>query len=282
MLLPEIFSPRFAIGWLALVSLAIGCSSQTVEAVSGGCDPANCAGSGGAAGSPNTGQVRPIHRYSFDANDGVQAIDSIGQATGTLVGAEFGVDENGGGAVQMAGETSGQYVDLPSHLVTGLRDATFESWCTWQGIGGPWQRIFDFGEDETGVEDSRSTSPRSYLFLAVRPNPRAAFKKPPTVNQEIGVNGSSSMPVGVLTHLAVVIDETNQRMLLYVNGREEDSTKFDASLTEIYDVTFWLGRSLYRADADFAGSMSEFRIYDRALTAAQVLASYGAGADALP
>jgi len=282
MLLLEIFTPRIAIGWLTLVSLGIGCSSQTVEAVSGGCDPADCGASGGAAGSPNSTPVRPIHRYSFQANDAGQAIDSIGQATGTLVGAEFGVDENGGGAVQMAGETSGQYVDLPSHLVTGLRDATFESWATWQGIGDPWQRIFDFGEDETGVKDSRTTSPRSYLFLAVRPNPRAAFKKPPTVNQEIGVNGSSSMPVGVLTHLAVVIDETNQRMLLYVNGREEDSTKFTGSLTEIYDVTFWLGRSLYRADDDFAGSFSEFRIYDRALTAGEVLASYGAGADALP
>ncbi len=267
---------------LAVASATSACSSHVVEAVEA-CTTKGCeSGSAGEGGMQGEGgaraMVRPVHRYSFDATESGEITDSVGARNAKLVRGEFGTDA-GGGTVVLAGQTSDQYVELPSHLLSGLRNATFESWATWQG-GDPWQRIFDFGEDDTGVKDSRSGVPRSYLFLALRPQPRVAFLKPPARSSETVADASMPMPVGVLTHLAVVVDEQNQRLAIFVNGREEGSNRFTGSLTDIYDVNAWLGRSLFRADAGFGGSMTEFRIYDRALTAEQILASYAAGADA--
>jgi hypothetical protein len=49
------------------------------------------------------------------------------------------------------------------------------------------------------------------------------------------------------------------------------------SLSAINDINCWLGRSQYSADADFGGSIDEFRIYSAALTALQVRTSNLAG-----
>ena len=54
------------------------------------------------------------------------------------------------------------------------------------------------------------------------------------------------------------------------------------SLSGITDTNNWLGRSQYAADADFAGSISEFRIYGTARSAAQIAASNTAGPDTPP
>ena len=51
-------------------------------------------------------------------------------------------------------------------------------------------------------------------------------------------------------------------------------------LADINDVNNWLGRSNWTVDANTAGSFDEFRIYDTALTEAQIEASRAAGPDA--
>ena len=48
-------------------------------------------------------------------------------------------------------------------------------------------------------------------------------------------------------------------------------------LADINDVNNWLGRSNWTGDANTAGSFDEFRIYDTALTEAQIEASRTAG-----
>ena len=93
---------------------------------------------------------------------------------GVLVGAVYGEGE-AAGTVLLAGKDSNQYVDLPNHLLDGLKDVTLEAWVIWAG-GGAWQRIFDFGEDETGVDGSRNGVPRSYIFLSFNPRPRFALR----------------------------------------------------------------------------------------------------------
>ena len=235
-------------------------------------------GLGGASGVGG-GARALIHRYSFDASaDGIEVVDSVGDLNGTLVGAVYGTGE-AAGTVLMAGTDSNQYVDLPNHLLDGLKDVTFEAWVIWAG-GDPWQRIFDFGEDDTGVDGSRRGQPRSYAFLACLPRPRFAFRPPPVQSAEIIVTGSDPFPTGTLTHVAVVVDETAQRASLFVNGMEAGSTRFAGMLSDVYDVNNWLGRSQYVADAGFEGSFSEFRIYARALSTAELAASFDAGPDA--
>jgi hypothetical protein len=48
------------------------------------------------------------------------------------------------------------------------------------------------------------------------------------------------------------------------------------------DVNNWLGRSNWTSDANFDGSFNEFRIYDQALTASEIAASFAAGPDVVP
>jgi len=278
--------------FVAATSLA--CGPQRVDAVS--CNPGPCVaqagaagaalsgGSGGsfgtggapAAGAGAIGEGSLLHRYSFDTSpDGIEVVDSVQGRNGTLVGAAYG-EGDAAGTVLLAGKDSNQYVDLPNHLLAGLKDVTFEAWVTWAG-GGAWQRIFDFGEDDTGVDGSRTGAPRSYVFLSCNPRPRFAFEQPPAQSAEIVMTGATAFPIDKLTHVAVVINETEQRASLFVDGAEAASTRFLGTLADVYDVNNWLGRSQYIADPAFEGSFDEFRIYGRALAASEVAASFQAG-----
>jgi hypothetical protein len=160
-----------------------------------------------------------------------------------------------------------------------LKDVTLEAWVNWAG-GAEWQRIFDFGEDETGIDGSRNGSPRSYIFLSCNPRPRFAFEQPRAKSSEILMTGANPIPTGVLTQVAVVINETGQQATLFVDGVEAASMPFMATLADVYDVNNWLGRSQYLADPGFEGSFDEFRIYGKALLASELAASFKAGPNA--
>jgi hypothetical protein len=55
---------------------------------------------------------------------------------------------------------------------------------------------------------------------------------------------------------------------------------FTGQLSQISDVNNWLGRSQYSNDPELNATFDEFRIYDVALTAAQIQTSATAGPDA--
>ena len=50
----------------------------------------------------------------------------------------------------------------------------------------------------------------------------------------------------------------------------------------INDINNWLGRSQYSQDPRFGGSYHEFRIYNAALSASDIRASFEAGPDVVP
>ena len=244
-------------------------------------------------------QVRPIHRYSF-GGVGTTVTDSIGSADGVVVGAAL----TGMGSLTLAGNgNQAQYVVLPPRRLAELRDATFEAWVNWAGptinsVSTPWQRIFDFGEGSTGVADEQAPGggpARSYLFLTPQTDPRTATEVPSTrvafqvphdpqaVTLETVVN-ASPLPIGVDTHVAVVVDASNHRMSLFVDGAIVGATDLmqDDPLSYVYDVNDWLGRSQFGQDPGFTGTFLEFRIYAIALTSKQVQISYNAGPRAAP
>jgi hypothetical protein len=210
-----------------------------------------------------------VHRYSFDGT-GTQATDSVGSAHGTIVDAAL----DGSGSLELDGATESQYVDLPDGIISVLSGATFESWVTWQG-GGFWQRIFDFGDQTTGG----TLEGDSYVFLS--PNgwntTRAAIKL--SGSAEDNVSGAE-LPQGSVNHLAVVVDPDTQTLSLYWDGTLQASDNFTGALSDINDVNVWLGRSQFEVDAWFSGTFEEFRIYNAALTEAQISTSFEAGPDA--
>lgn len=312
---------RAVLSWLLVVCVSgLACSPQTVDAISskeqgtvndggsggtGHSTPAAGAGTrggganrdpdddGGQSGSPGeagssgdgseggaSATLRGdalLHRYSFDGM-GTTALDSKGGAHGTVVKTEL----NGDGTLTLAGAGSGQYLDLPDGLISGLGDATFEAWVTWAG-GKVWQRIFDFG---SRVEAPNGTlHGRTYLFLTPKADYserlRAAFSLQGAGEAELVLDATRALPEDEISHVALVVDDRNDAMLLYLDGVLEKQVEFFDSLSGINDVNNWLGKSQFDADADFGGVIHEFRIYDAALSADEILVSFEAGPQAV-
>ena len=222
------------------------------------------------------------HRYQFEGT-GTVVTDSIGASgNGTVMGATL----SGTGTVVLGGGSSDQYVKLPSRLISGLgNSATIEAWVTWAGTGGDWQRIIDFGNSTAG-QDMQGDG-KSYLFLtpsAAGGGLRVAISAGAGGGDEDLVTASASLPT-TLTHVAVVIDGAAKTLALYQGGALQGSAvaiRPGIALGTIDDLNNWLGRSQYQADPEFGGIYHEVRIYSKALSAAQISASFTAGPDALP
>jgi arabinan endo-1,5-alpha-L-arabinosidase len=223
------------------------------------------------------------HRYSFNVPGAVVVDTARNRWDANIVGAVAA-----GGAVSLGGSRSGEYVNLRNGILSKLTSVTLEAWLTWAGpSGGDWQRVFDFGDDDTMVEGNRSGG-RTYLFMTPMlpdvdtPFARVAFQGP-AVQREAMLTATRALPSGSAVHVVFTFDDAEKRLALYMDGeldveRMLDSTSDVAmSLSEINDINCWLGRSQYAADADFGGSIDEFRIYSSALTALQVRTSNLAG-----
>jgi len=220
------------------------------------------------------------HRYSFDGT-GTTATDSIGTANGTVMNTTLAGD----GTVVLAGVASVQYVDLPNGIVSSLGpSATIEAWASWTGVGGTWQRVFDFGSSDQ-AEDTQGNG-ATYLF--VTPNNgtttfvRTAFTVAGNPAEKF-VEAPATLPTGVLVHLAIVVDGRAKTLTLYQDGVSQGSVDLgDISLTRLNDVNNWIGRSQWTFDDEFQGTISELRIYGSVRSAAQIAAEAAAGPDAFP
>jgi hypothetical protein len=228
------------------------------------------------------------HRYSFSGT-GTVATDSKGGQDGEILNATL----SGSGTLTLTGgtTTSPPYVNLPNGIISGLTNATFETWLTWNQSGTTnqsWQRIFDFGT--SGTEDfapnaNPSTAGTTYVFVTSRagvsPNVLRGVFSTTGVNGEIPVNAAAALPTATRQHVALVFDDENDSLTLYLNGAPQNAIlSFTGQLSQISDVNNWLGRSQYSNDPELNATFDEFRIYDVALTAAQIGTSATAGPDA--
>ena len=231
-------------------------------------------GSSGAATSPPLHSAHLIHRYSFDG-EGTQVVDSVGSADGSL---QNGAVLDGAGHVTLDGKDD--YVNLPNGLLSGLTDATLVAWLAWSG-GQEWQRVFDFGSTDAG-EDMVGNATSS-LFLTPKanpgPGPSTSFQ---TISQQFGsVDSETRFPELRVSVIAAVVDATNRELRLYAAGMPLGKPGVARSLALLADDNNWLGRSQWVQDAYLRGTYDEFRIYDKALSDAELAALETAGADVL-
>lgn len=210
------------------------------------------------------------HRYRF-AGTGTVVTDDAADADGTV----FNATLDGSSSLTLAGGTSNEHVELPDGIISALTDATFEAWVTWQG-GAGWQRIFDFGNANASTGDT-------YVFVTPqRAGGAAAMRATFSLSSsatEVFVDGPAALSTGSVRHVVLVVDDRVD-MRLYVDGVLQSSVaNTTRSLSDLTDTQNWLGRSHFSVDPEFAGTFHEFRIYDSALSAAQVSASFTLGAD---
>jgi hypothetical protein len=210
------------------------------------------------------------HRYSFEGS-GTIATDSVGAAPGEL----SGVTLDGSGYVALA---DGAFVDLPNGIASASNDRTFEVWLTWQG-GDGFQRIFDLGSNDAGEGEQGAGA--SYIFLS--PDAGAAGVRGGCTKNGVAdivwIDGVSSLAVGRLTHLALVVDSQSKSASIYFDGQPDGTGALEIRLSEINDVNNWLGRPQVAGHPDLGADIHEFRVYADALSAAQVALSFEFGPD---
>ena len=220
-----------------------------------------------------------IHRYPFDGT-GTLVRDVVGSANGSVVGTAL----DGSGDLVLAGGTSDQYVDLPNGIISGLQDATLEAWITWtNALGVDHERIFDFGTSGNG-EGQQGGGATAFLFMtpsqASNALPHVGYSADGSPTNRQSVDGTAgSFPVNVMTHVVVVFSGSSLSMSMYIDGAQIGSCTVNGGLSALMDNNNWLGRSQFGGDAEFGGTLHEFRIYDQALSATAITRSFHLGPD---
>jgi len=205
--------------------------------------------------TPVTG---PIVLYTFDGNGN----DTSGYGKNATVTGGTYVTGKKGQAVNLNG-TSSQYVTLPSGVVANLGNYTISAWVKLSAVS-TWARLFDFGNDTN-----------TYMFFAPSSGSNARFAITNSGNgSEQQLNRSSVLTTGAWIHIAIT--RNGNTGTLYVNGASvatnTSMTLSPASLGAT--VHNWIGRSQFSGDPYLNGAIDEFRIYNRALSAAEISTLY--------
>ena len=237
------------------------------------------------------------HRYSFNGSLEESVVtDSIGGANGAIAfasttfpftnGVPDGSAFSGTGTLNLSG-TSG-YVQLPSHLVSGFSNLTIEAWITWSGPAtSVWQRIFDFGFNDAGLNQSGNGTNYLACYTARGGTQLLGFEET-TVNpfgtvpdpQGLVLSGPTTVPLGDRLYVAVTYDPIAGSAKLFQNGMLVGSASGTFNrLNRIADFNNWLGRSQWQRDPFFKGSFDEFRIWEGVLTPDEIASHYAGGPD---
>jgi len=228
--------------------------------------------------APTVSTAGLVAYYACEQTTGTTLLDSSGLGhDATLSGATgFAAGQVGNGLVLTAvngvdGGASGGYATLPSGIVAGATELTVSAWfkinsiVTYDNFG----RVFDFGT---------STSTSSMYFTPRNANglPQFTIRLLPEAGTEMKqdlISTGSTTTASVWHHMAVVLDAAGGH--LYVDGVSvESSTARTAMTMRPADLGVmpnnWIGRSEFPKDPYFDGMIDEFRVYTRALTAAEV------------
>jgi len=241
-------------------------------------------GPGGSAG------VDPdlVLWYQFDESSGTVVHDSslVGGHDGTLGtagtgSATFTTDcQVGTHALSLVSPSSlftsaGGYVTVPAPESLAPDAVTIAIWVklTAATSAQDWERIYDFGTGSTGI---------AFFYLTARASDATNIpvrfgisNTGHTAAAEQRLEGTSALSANVWHHIAVVLPSgTTYTGTLYIDGvAVATNSAMTLHLSNIPATTLnWLGRSPFTNDPYFYGSLDDFRIYKRALSATEISA----------
>ncbi|WP_329310904.1 family 43 glycosylhydrolase [Streptomyces sp. NBC_01262] len=211
-----------------------------------------------------------VLHYDFDESGGSVVRDSSGHGNhGTYVRTPaFGTGVHGG-SFEMSGgsstSTTSPYVKIPNGVLKDTDSVTVSTYAKWNG-GANFQWLFGLGPDSDKYLFATPSNGGSSLYSAITTA---------TWSGESKMTGSQ-FTTGTWHHVTVTVDGTAQTAVLYLDGVEVSrATGVIIKPSDLYDsakdYTGYIGRSLYSADPYFGGAVDDFRIYNRALSAAEVL-----------
>ena len=247
----------------------------------------------------------PIHRWRFNNTAGAAASGSrVDDVAGFLHARVLGANASfTGTAVALGGGGSGTeaYVDLPNRLISshapefgGSGEVTLEVWFTATG-SRTWGRVFDFGSCNNNeiFGPGGGGEGTDYLTLTAQVGDDTAANRlelrnidpagngaPGAGGPAVTVTGDFAVPFGTQRHITVVWRDGVGVWVYEGATPVTEILSAGIRMANLNDVNNWLGRSNWTGDQNTQGEFDEFRIYDRALTAAEVALNDAAGPDA--
>jgi len=251
-----------------------------------------------------------LNRWSFNtsagsAPAGTTFMDSVSGTTPLVVRGNGAILT--GTSINLPGGTNGNqtaasiaaYLDLPNGTISSKTNLTVEAWATPISVQN-WMRVFDFGRVNTagvgggapGEIVDTTTAPG---ITSAYDNIMLAFVNGTSLNiqrMEAWLGGANTVTtdttlttsLGTEYHYIMTFQDgvgaygsSGGQLTWYRNGVVAATLAVPYHLSQISDVNNWLGRSMWTADSLANAAFDEIRIYDNALTPAQVSASDSAG-----
>ena len=239
------------------------------------------------------------HRYTFSqaAPAGGTFQDEIGNADGTL----FGNATISGGALILPGGGAGLNGDHAKLLASGpdginigtYTNASIALWATLTDANpDDWERYFDIG-----YQNDAGNSAGNSIFLTSDAGGSTGLRfgisnAPPDAGNGAGYEQQLNTmtvpsPFPSRHHVVVTFDGANDVGRMYLNGAVVATNTVMTHMLELLDFPgvpgpdrtdfALLGAGLYNADQNFEGTITQFEIYDRALTSSEVANLYVVG-----
>jgi len=154
------------------------------------------------------------------------------------------------------------YAMIPYSSATN-DEMTIATWIRWNATSGSWQRVFDFGNNET-----------QYMFFTPSNGSEMRFVMKKDGDEQILTNNKKLDTFTKWHHVAVTIkplDSGKVQAILYVDGEViAESNEFTIKPSDIAPSLCFIGRSMFAADPMFSGQIDDFRIYNYSLSQDEV------------
>jgi DUF1680 family protein len=179
-----------------------------------------------------------------------------------------------GTAIRLTGTPNGHitgdadYIAVPAAVTKGLTDFTVATWVN-LAVRDADARIFDFGRPGDSAADS---TVRMYLSAHTSTGgPRFAITTSGATGEQ-RVDATTQLTAGTWAHVAIT--KVGNVGTLYVDGVVAGTGTIDLSPADLNATTNWLGRAQFpQANIKFLnGTLDEFQVLNRGLTAAEVAA----------
>jgi len=209
-----------------------------------------------------------VAHYKLDGTSGA-VVDETGNYDGVNYGTTRGVTGKVGNAF---------YFDESDYVSTDLIPSIYATASLWiypegPGLGLPHGGFLGTGGTTDGGKDCWSFSWSSDTEAVA-----IAFYEGNSVNGSIPVSNPGSVPLGVFSHIAVIVNDTNTS--LYINGKLS-GTGILLSSQDLHDRGLLIGRHYVTGGgaSTMRGKIDEVRIYNRALTQSEIKELYNEGSE---
>ena len=223
--------------------------------------------------TPDTAPPVLLAYYRCESGSGTALVDFSGNGNdGTLSASGHSFIAGKVGQALALAKAGQGFVSLPQAMFANLAEITIAAWIN-VATSDSWAPVFHVGIS-AGLAANTSTGTRYMSLVPRNSGTSLAFAISTDGYSNEQVLTSAALPAGTWRHVAVVLGSGTA--MLYVDGQLATAS---GSVTlrpkDLGPIDYaYLGKSQFSMDPSLDGMLDEVRVYDRALSAAEIKAVY--------